>query len=43
MRHWCRREDFRTLLPRLLEGEDPDFQRHISRIADEEAALAAPN
>jgi hypothetical protein len=41
MRHWCRREDFRTMLPRLLEGEDPDFQRHISRIAGEEAVRAA--
>jgi hypothetical protein len=36
MRVWCRREDFRSMLPRLLEGEDPDFARHITRIADEE-------
>lgn len=36
MRYWCRREDFRSLLPSLLEGEDPDFQRHIKRIAIEE-------
>jgi hypothetical protein len=41
MRSWCRRNDFRTLLPNLLEGEDPDFVQHISRIAAEEAARAA--
>ena len=33
MREWCRREDFRAALPGLLEGEDPDFQRHIKKIA----------
>lgn len=36
MRAWCRRADFRGLLPKLLEGEDPDFARHITRIAEEE-------
>lgn len=36
MREWCRRPDFRAALPLLLQGEDPDFQRHIQRIADEE-------
>jgi hypothetical protein len=29
MGEWCRREDFRTLLPELLEGEDPDFVSYI--------------
>jgi hypothetical protein len=38
MRDWCRREDFRTRLPDLLSGEDPDFARYLRRIADEEAA-----
>ncbi len=38
MRAWCRRRDFREMLPKLLEGEDPDFQAHIRRIAAEEAA-----
>jgi len=38
MRYWCRRPDFRRLLPELIEGEDPDFGAHISRIAAEEAA-----
>ena len=33
MREWCEREDFRTLLPDLLRGEDPDFCEHILRIA----------
>lgn len=40
MRAWCRRTDFRRLLPELLEGEDPDFVEHIQRIAKEEAARA---
>ena len=38
MRDWCRRHDFRERLPKLLEGEDPDFVAHISRIAAEETA-----
>ena len=42
MREWCRREDFRALLPRLLEGEDPGFQRYISRLAEEAAGRASP-
>jgi hypothetical protein len=33
MREWCRREDFRQLLPRLLEGEDEDFQKHILQVS----------
>jgi hypothetical protein len=33
MREWCRRSDFRKALPELLEGEDPDFKRHIEGIA----------
>lgn len=37
MREWCRRSDFRAVLPKLLEGEDPDFARHITRIATEES------
>ncbi len=34
MREWCRREDFRAVLPELLEGEDENFQRHILKIAE---------
>jgi hypothetical protein len=41
MREWCRREDFRRLLPRLLEGEDAQFSAHIRRIAAEEKAVVA--
>jgi hypothetical protein len=41
MREWCRREDFRTLLPRLLEGEDAQFSEHIRRIAAAEKEAAA--
>ena len=36
MREWCKREDFRKLLPQLLPGEDEDFVRYIQRIAAEE-------
>jgi len=36
MRAWCRRADFRGMLPKLLEGEDVDFARHITRIAEED-------
>ena len=38
MREWCRRADFRALLPALLEGEDDAFSGHIRVIAEEEAA-----
>lgn len=37
MREWCRKPEFRGQLPELLEGEDPEFARHIERIAAEEA------
>jgi hypothetical protein len=42
MREWCRRKDFRDVLAELLQGEDEDFARHISQIADFEAAKAQP-
>ncbi len=38
MREWCGREDFRNALPHLLQGEDADFSRYISRLAQEEQA-----
>ena len=34
MREWCLRADFCTMLPQLLEGEDPDFSAYISRVAE---------
>lgn len=37
MREWCRREDFRSMLPELLRGEDPEFGEYITRLAREEA------
>ena len=41
MRAWCRRADFRSMLPELLEGEDADFARHITRVAREEQSRPA--
>lgn len=40
MREWCQRQDYRLALPSLLNGEDPDFAREITRIAEEEALSA---
>jgi hypothetical protein len=42
IRTWCKREDFCKALPRLLEGEDPDFGHYIRRIAEQTARLARP-
>jgi hypothetical protein len=36
MREWVRRADFRDALPDLLQGEDPDFTAHITRLAESE-------
>ena len=36
MREWCRRKDFHDMLPLLLSGEDPEFQKYLRRIAEEE-------
>ena len=36
MREWLNRADFREALPKLLEGEDPDFVAHITRLAREQ-------
>jgi hypothetical protein len=37
MREWCERDDFRELLPRLLQGEDPDFAKYITKLAQEKS------
>jgi hypothetical protein len=37
MRQWCRRGDFRALLPVLLEGEDPEFSAYIRALAARES------
>lgn len=34
IRFWCKREDFRQALPRLLPGEDPDFVAYVNRISE---------
>jgi len=34
MREWCRRDNFRTALPLLLQGEDADFSAYISAITE---------
>jgi hypothetical protein len=34
MIEWCRRDDFRKLLPTLLEGEDEAFSTYIQSIAN---------
>lgn len=36
MREWCRRDDFRAALPKLLQGEDEDFAAYIQQIAKAE-------
>jgi hypothetical protein len=33
MREWCRRADFRALLPELLDGEDPEFVAYLRALA----------
>lgn len=40
MGEWCRRLEFRQVLPELLHGEDPEFAACIQRIAGAEAARA---
>jgi hypothetical protein len=37
MRQWCRRGDFRALLPVLLEGEDAEFSAYIRALAARES------
>lgn len=39
MREWCVRDDFRHMLPRLLQGEDPDFCIYINKLAKEASLL----
>ena len=33
MGEWCNRADFRTALPTLLRGEDPEFADYIQKLA----------
>jgi hypothetical protein len=36
MRDWCRRADFRRLLPLLLKGEDPEFVAYFCELERQE-------
>jgi hypothetical protein len=40
MGEWCRREDFHSLLPTLLHGEDAEFVGYIRALADKQVAVA---
>lgn len=35
IRWWCKRKDFRSALPDLLHGEDPDFVEYMNRVLKE--------
>lgn len=35
MREWCRREEFRSVLPELLRGEDEDFRRYLLKLTQD--------
>jgi len=38
MQEWCKREDFRSAIPELLVGEDPEFAAYFGTLADAAAA-----
>ena len=40
IRYWCKRRDFREALAYLLQGEDPDFEIYVKKIAADEALKA---
>lgn len=39
---WCRKPHFRTLLPQMLQGEDPDFVKYIQGLATTAKATEPP-
>jgi hypothetical protein len=41
MREWCRKNDFKDILPDLLEGEDDQFSAYILAVAKSEGLSAA--
>jgi len=45
MVEWCRRADFRSMVPSLLHGEDPEFVRYIETIIrrEEQVRSSAAN
>jgi hypothetical protein len=40
MREWCGRENFRSRLPQLLKGEDPEFSAYIRGLAQQDGYSA---
>lgn len=40
MREWCQREDFRRVLPSLLQGEDQEFGTYILSLANQKSSPA---
>jgi hypothetical protein len=43
MRDWCLREDFRSELPYLLRGEDPEFVSYITSVAERAGVETKPS
>lgn len=43
MQEWCRREDFRALLPNLLHGEDPEFAAYLRQLARKQGYYIPPS
>ncbi len=39
---WCRRPDFRAILPSLLNDEDPDFATYLLKLVRENESYEAP-
>ena len=42
MREWCKREDFRTSLPTLLEGEDEEFVGYVRKLVGTISVIEHP-
>lgn len=43
MREWCQRADFRSQLPDLLRGEDPEFVRYLQSLNRLEGEKQTPS
>ena len=39
---WCGRPEFRSELPRLLHGEDPDFVRYVEQLVSKQLQGGSP-
>lgn len=40
---WCHRDHFRRLLPKLIDGEDPQFQAYILKLSRESETSPSKN